>query len=218
MRMIERAAVVEARADIVGLEAAEAHLSQVHTAEVPGLGTGDELTVQRHVQDSGCVHEHDAVGAGKLTRLVELGGVQGDGLLAKHVLARGQAGAQVGDVGVVRGGDVDGVDVRVGAKLLERAVDSRDAMGGGEGLGLGKGAILHAGEGAPSERERLRHLVGDHATTDDGPAQLRGSKDVGRELLALRGGEGGLRSGFGVERGGGGVGHVSSFDSCVRMP
>ena len=39
------AAVVEARVHVVGLEAAEAHLSQVHAAEVPGFGTGDELTV-----------------------------------------------------------------------------------------------------------------------------------------------------------------------------
>ena len=93
-----------------------------------------------------CKHEHDAVGAGKLTRLVELGGVQGDGLLAKHVLARGQAGAQVGDVGVVRGGDVDGVDVRVGAQLLERTIDARDAMSDGEGLGLGEGPVLNAGK------------------------------------------------------------------------
>ena len=57
------------------------------------------------------------------TRLVELGGVEGNGLLAEHVLASCQSGAQVGDMRVMRRGDIDRVDVRIGIEVLDRVID-----------------------------------------------------------------------------------------------
>ena len=113
------------------------------------------------MQDSGGVHEHDAVGAGKLTRLIELGEVQGDGLLAKHVLARSQAGAQVGDVGVVRGGDVDDVHVRVGKNVLWPVVDLGNAVLCGECHRLFVGAVCHSVEGLSTLCHCLRQFMSD---------------------------------------------------------
>ncbi len=149
--------------------------------------------------------------AGERTGLVELGGVQGDGLLAQDVLACGEGRAEVANVGVVRRRDVDGVDLGVRAELLERVVDALDAMGGREGVGLGARAVLDAVDRAAREREGLRHLVRDDAAAHDGPFELGRIEDVRRERLVFDRGEGGLCGGGGIKRGGCGTGHGNSL-------
>ena len=157
------------------------------------------------MQDRRGVNELDVVLVGKLDGLVELLGVEGDGLLAQHVLARGERPAHEADVGVVRRGDVDGVHVWVGIELLGGLVDALDAPALGKRHGLGVRAVLHGHELAAGERKRLRHLVGDAAAADDGPAQLRGLEEVAGEGLALDGREGRLCRRGGVDGTGVGV-------------
>jgi len=111
------------------------------------------------------------MGGGNRARLVELVGVERDRLLAEHVLARRKGLAQVGDVRVVRCGEIDGVDVRARDEVVDGVIDPAHAILLGKGVGLVPRAICHAVDGASLERQRLRHLVGDDATTDDTPAK-----------------------------------------------
>ncbi len=202
--------VKETVVGVVLLVAAKVHLSEVHLAKLIALGTADQLAVERHMQNGRGIDELQAALVCQRASLVELLGVQGDGLLAQHVLAGGERRAQIGDVRVVRRGDVDGVDRGVGEHLVEVLVDTLHAVALGERLGLGLGAVIDASERAAGEGERLRHLVGDHAAADDAPPELRGRKDVGGELLASDRSERGVGGLGGVSRGGG-LGHKNSF-------
>ena len=119
------------------------------------------------------------------TGLVELGRVEGNGLLAEHVLAGGQSGTQIGDMRVVRRGDIDGVDIRIGIEVLNRFIDLLDAILLSKSLGLGQRAVGDARKLAAGQREGLGHLVGDNATTDHSPAKLGCRKDIIGEWLTL---------------------------------
>ena len=119
------------------------------------------------------------------TGLVELGGVEGNGLLAEHVLAGGQSSTQIGDMRVVRRGDIDGVDIRIGVEVLNRFVHLLDAILLGKSLGLGQRAVGDARKLAAGQSEGLGHLVGDNAATDHSPAKLRSRKNVVGERLIL---------------------------------
>ena len=68
--------------------------------------------------------------------LVELGGIEGNGLFAEHVLTSCQSGSQVGDMSVVRRGDIDCVNVRIGIEVLDRVIDLLDAILLGKSLSL----------------------------------------------------------------------------------
>ena len=68
--------------------------------------------------------------------LIELGRIEGNGLFAEHVLAGCQSGAQVGDMRVVRRGDIDRVNVRIGIEVLDRVIDLFDAILLGKSLSL----------------------------------------------------------------------------------
>ena len=119
------------------------------------------------------------------TGLVELGRVEGNGLLAEHVLAGSQRGTQIGDMRVVRRGDIDGVDVRIGVEVLNRLVHLFDAILLGKSLGLGQRTVGDTRELATGQSEGLGHLVGDNAAPDHGPAELGGRKDIIGERLIL---------------------------------
>ena len=73
-----------------------------------------------------------------------LGGGQGEGLLADDVLASAEDRRRLRHVEVVRRGDVDDVDGRVGENLVERAVGVADA----QCLGAGRAALRGAAEDA----------------------------------------------------------------------
>ena len=122
---------------------------------------------------------------GNGTGLIEFSGIEGNGLLAEHVLAGCQGSAQIGDMSVVRGSDVDGVDARIGVEVLNRVVDLLDAILLGKSLSLGQRAVGDARELAAGKSEGLGHLVGDNAAPDHGPAELGSRKDVVRERLVL---------------------------------
>ena len=87
-----------------------------------------------------------------------------------------QGGAQIGDMGVVRGGDVDGVDVRIGIEVLNRFIDLLDAILLSKSLGLGQRAVGDARKLAAGQREGLGHLVGNNAATDHSPTELGSRK------------------------------------------
>ena len=144
------------------------------------------------------------------TGLVELGRVKGNGLLAEHMLAGGQRGTQIGDMRVVRRGDIDGVDVRIGVEVLNRLVHLLDAILLGKRLGLGQRTVGDTRELAAGQSEGLGHLVGDNAATDHGPAELRGRKDIIGERLILDRGKRRLCGCLGVER--------SLFVICHHVP
>ena len=150
------------------------------------------------------------MGVGDRARLVELGGVEGDGLFAEHVLASCQSGSQVGDMRVVRRGDIDRVDVRIGIEVLGRFIDLLDAILLGKSLSLGQRAVGDARKLAAGKSERLGHLVGDNTATDHGPAELGGRKNIVGERLILDRGKRRLSGCFGVER--------SLFGICHYVP
>ena len=153
------------------------------------------------------------------TGLVELGRIEGNGLLAEHMLASRQSGAQVGDVRVVRSGDIDGIDVRIGVEVLDRVVHLLDAILLGKSLRLGQCAVCNACEFTVGEGERLGHLVGNNAAADHCPAELGRRKDVVGERLVLNRSKRCLCGCRGVERGLFGIchecllGHWKSFIS-----
>ena len=57
------------------------------------------------------IGQHHAAFLRQLHGPVQLAAVQGDGLLAQHMLALGEGLLQIGHVGVVGGGDVDRLDL-----------------------------------------------------------------------------------------------------------
>ena len=73
--------------------------------------------------------------------LFQLIGVQGDGFLAQDVLARCQRLAQILDVGVVRGGDINDVHVFIGKNVINLVIDLLNAVFLCEGDSLGVGAV-----------------------------------------------------------------------------
>ena len=118
------------------------------------------------------IHEHDVMLGGERLGLFELRRVQRDGLLAHDVLAGGQCAAQVGDVGVVRRGDVDGIDVRVGEQVVDLVVDLGNPIPRREGNGLVMGPVGDARKRPALLGERRGHLVRNDAAAENPPAKL----------------------------------------------
>ena len=142
--------------------------------------------------------------------LVKLGGIEGNGLLAEHVLASCQSGSQIGDMRVVRRGDIDCVNVRIGVEILDRAIDLLNAILLCKSLSLGQRAVGNARELSAGKGERLSHLVGDNATPNYSPTKLGSRKDVVWERLILDRGKRRLCGCLGVER--------SLFGICHDVP
>ena len=177
--------VVEAVGQVaVLLIAAKVELGEVHAPKVARIHATAQLLIQRHVEHRGGVHKDDVMLVGDGTGLIEFGGIEGNGLLAEHVLASCQSSTQIGDMRVVRRGDIDGVDIRIGVEVLNRFVHLLDAILLGKSLGLGQRAVGNARKLAAGQSERLGHLVGNNAATDHSPAKLRNRKNVARERLA----------------------------------
>ena len=194
-------AIVETVGQVaVLLVATKVELSEVHAAELAGIHAAAQLLIQGHVEHRGSVHKDHVVLGGNGTGLIEFSGIEGNGLFAEHVLAGCQGSAQIGDMSVVRGSDVDGVDVRIGVEVLNRVVDLLDAILIGKSLSLGQRAVGNARKLAAGKSKGLSHLVGDNAATDHGPTELGSRKNIVGERLVLDRSErcfGGCR---GVER------------------
>ena len=101
---------------------------------------------------------------------------------------------------VVRRGDIDCVNVRIGVEVLDRVIDLLDAILLGKSLSLGQRAVGNTRKLAAGKGERLGHLVGDNTATDHGPAELGGRKNVVGERLILDRGKRRLCGCLGVER------------------
>ena len=86
---------------------------------------------------------------------------------------------------VMRGGDIDRVDVRIGIEVLDRVIDLLDAILLGKSLSLGQRAVGDARKLAAGKSERLGHLVGDNAASDHRPTKLGGRKDIIGKWLFL---------------------------------
>lgn len=86
---------------------------------------------------------------------------------------------------VVRRGDIDGVDARIGVEVLNRFIDLLDAILLGKSLSLGQRTVGDARKLAAGKSERLGHLVGDNAAPDHSPTKLGSRKDIIGEWLVL---------------------------------
>ena len=86
---------------------------------------------------------------------------------------------------VVRRGDIDCVNVRIGVEVLDRFIDLLDAILLSKSLSLGQRAVGDARKLATGKSERLGHLVGDNAAPDHSPTKLGSRKDIIGERLAL---------------------------------
>ena len=132
-----KVAIIETIGQIaVLLVAAKVELSEVHAAKLTGIHAAAQLLIQGHVKHRSGVHEDHVMLVGNGTCLVKLGGVESNGLLAKHVLASCQSGSQIGDMRVMWRGDIDCVDVRIGIEVLDRVIDLLDAILLGKSLSL----------------------------------------------------------------------------------
>ena len=98
-----KVAIVKAVGQVaVLLVAAKVELGEVHASKVAGIHAAAQLLIQGHVEHRGGIHKDHVVLVGDGTGLVELGRVEGNGLLAEYVLTSCQSGSQVGDMcGVV---------------------------------------------------------------------------------------------------------------------
>lgn len=81
-------------------------------------------------------------------------------------------------MGVMRGRDVDGVDVGILEEGVDVCVDGGYVVGARVVDGLLVGAIRDGVDAAPLKGECLRRLVGDDATTQDAPAKMRCRPDA----------------------------------------
>ena len=111
---------------------------------------------------------------------------------------------------VVRRGDIDCVNVRIGIEVLDRFIDLLNAILLCKSLSLGQCAVGNARKLAAGKSERLGHLVGDNTATDHCPAELGGRKNIVGESLVLDRGKCRLSGCFGVER--------SLFGICHDVP
>ena len=111
---------------------------------------------------------------------------------------------------VVRRGDIDGVDVRIGVEVVDGVVYLLDTILLGKSLSLGHRAVGNARELAAGKGEGLSHLVGDNAAADHGPTELGSRKEVVRERLVLNRSERCLSGCRSIER--------SLFGICHHVP
>ena len=160
------------------------------------------------MQNGGRVHKHHAVLVREGARLVELGAVKRDGLLAQHVLARGERLAQVRDMCVVGRSDVNRIDARVCIELIVGFVHALNAIALGKCPRLLDRAVGNACKRTPGERHDLCHLVCNYTAADNRPAQLGRREDILGERLRANTRERSVGCSGGVERGGNLIGHV----------
>ena len=111
---------------------------------------------------------------------------------------------------VMRGGDIDCVNVRIGVEVLDRFINLLNAILLCKSLSLGQRAVGDARKLATGKSERLGHLVGDNTATDHSPAELGGRKNIVGERLILDRSKRRLSGCFGVER--------SLFGICHYVP
>ena len=111
---------------------------------------------------------------------------------------------------VVRRGDIDCVNVRIGVEVLDRFIDLLDAILLSKNLSLGQRAVGDACKLATGKSERLGHLVGDNAAPDHSPTKLGSRKDIIGDWLVLDRSERCFCGCFGVER--------SLFGICHYVP
>ena len=120
------------------------------------------------------LHQEAVVRGGEPDHRLGLGGVEGQRLLAQHVLAGLEGEPGVVEVQGVGGGDVHDVDGGVGDQLGVGPVGRGAAVRVGEGLGGGEraGADRHQ-LGAGGDGQVLGEAVGDAAGREDAPAGRR---------------------------------------------
>ena len=107
----------------VGVDAeAELRVQVVRCPELAGGQASAQLADHRVARRPHRLHEEAVVLAGEPDHLLGVGGVEGDRLLAEHVLAGLEAQPGVVQVEGVGRRDVDDVDGRVGHQLLVGAV------------------------------------------------------------------------------------------------
>ena len=128
------------------------------------------------MQNGAGIHKLNAMRRGQLTRLGKLGGVERNGLLAKHVLTRRKNLPQIRNVRVVRRCKVEHINVRSGDKVVNGVIYPCHTMFVRKRHCLLMGAVGYAVNVATFRRKRLGHLIGNNAAADNAPAQLWSGK------------------------------------------
>ena len=168
--------IEEAILHVVFLIAAKILLYEVDPTKIACVNASLQLLVQWHMQNGAGIHELNAMRRGQLTRLGKLGGVERNGLLAKHVLTGCKSLPQIRNVRVVRRCKVEHINVRSGDKVVNGVVHPCYTMFVRKRHCFLMGAIGYAVNVATLRRKRLCHLIGNNAAADNTPAQLRSSK------------------------------------------
>ena len=182
-RAAREIAVEESVLHVVGLVTAEVHRDEAQRAEVTALDALAQRAVDWHVVDRLRLREHDMMLHRELDGLFELVVVERDGLLAEHMLARGQSLAQVLDMRVVRRRDIDDVDIRVRKHIFRLIIDLADAVLLRKLHGLLVRAVADGVEIAAELLHRLRELMADDTAAKRGPSVRYCHKDSPTLLL-----------------------------------
>ena len=149
-------------------------------AEVAGVQALAQLADDRVARAPHRLHEEDVVLAGQPHHLLRVAGVEGQRLLAHHVLAGLDRHPGVLEVQGVGGGDVDDLDVGVGDQVGVRRVGA----GTGRVLGHeGLGRLQAARADGDQARGRDQGEVGGHGACD-----LAGGQEAPADGLAGGGG------------------------------
>ena len=168
--------IEEAILHVVFLIAAKILLYEVYPTKIACVNASLQLLVQRHMQNGAGIHELNAIRRSQLTRLGKLGGVERNGLLAKHVLTRRKSLSQIRNVHVMRRCKVEHINVRSGDKVVNGVIYPCHTMFVRKRHCLLMGAVGYAVNVATFRRKRLGHLIGNNAAADNTPAQLRSCK------------------------------------------
>ncbi len=155
-------------------------------AQRPG---GQQLADPDHVRHPPGPHRlehHELLRGREVDELLRLCGVQREGLLEQHVLARVQRENRVVVVVGMRRADVDHVDLRVRHQRLIARVSRRDAVRRREGVCGFLCAGSHRRHGVPGQNQVGCHLGGDPPGAQDAPAQSigHGAKLADRDARA----------------------------------
>ncbi len=105
-------------------------------------------------------------------RFLQFLSIEGNGLLTEHMLAGRQRLAQVPDVRIVRGRDIDDVDVRVIEHVVHVIVDFRNAVLFRERDSFVVGAVRNRIQHIASACQRFRQLMGNDAGAKGRPVEF----------------------------------------------
>ena len=157
--------------------AAKILLNQVDWTKLASLHTANQLFVEWHVQNGAGIHELNAILTSKFFGLKQLSGIERNGLLAQHMLARLKRFAQVDDVCVVRRGQIHRVNLVAGEKIVDAVIHTLDVVFLCKRDGLFLRSVGYAVNGSANRSQRLCHLICNDSAANNTPPEVWCGKD-----------------------------------------